>query len=158
MSHCSTKLTERKTNESELKAQIDFIDTVLDAASNIIAVIDLDGRFVRFNRAAEELTGYSIEDVLDKPVWELVIPKEQKSGVETVFNHLKKGEVEVASQYENEWMTRDGGRCLLLWHNSVLHDENGKVSHIVAMGYDITDRKKTEEEHKRLQSELTAGA
>lgn len=148
------EVTERKTNESELKSQIDFIDTVLDAASNIIVVLDLEGRFVRFNRAAEVLTGYSIEDVLGKPVWEFVIPDEQKDDVETVFNHLKNGEMEVASQYENEWLTSNGGRCLLQWHNSVLRDENEKVSHIVAMGYDITEKTKTEAEHDRLQREL----
>lgn len=148
------EVTERKTNESELKAQIDFIDTVLNAAGNIIVVLDLEGRFVRFNRAAEELTGYSIDDVLDKPVWELVIPDEQKNRVKSVFNQLKNGDIEVTRQYENEWLTNDGGRCLLQWHNSALRDEHGKVSHIVAMGYDITEKKKAAVEHERLQREL----
>ena len=148
------EIRQRKGNEAELKTQIDFIDTVLDAASNIIAVIDLQGRFVRFNRAAEEFTGYTVDQVLNKPVWELVIPEEQKKAVETVFNHLRNGETAIASQYENEWLTREGGRRLFHWHNSVLFDENGKVSHIVAMGYDITDKKKAELEHQRLQREL----
>jgi len=147
-------ITQRLMNESELRAQRDFTDTVLDAASNIIIVLDLEGRFVRFNRVAEELTNYSIKDVLGKPVWELVIPYEQRHSVENIFNHLRNGEVDIASQYENEWLTRNGDRCLLQWHNSVLRDENGEISHIVAMGYDITEKKKNELEHERLQREL----
>lgn len=147
-------ITQRIMNEAELRKQRDFTDTVLDAASNIIVVLDLEGRFVRFNRAAEELTHYSLAEVLGKPVWELVIPEEQKSAVEAVFNHLQNGEVDVASQYENEWLTREGGRCLLLWHNSVLRDDDGNISHIVAMGYDITEQKKAEIEHQRVQREL----
>ena len=146
--------TERKINVSELRDQIDFIDTVLDAASNIIVVIDLEGRFVRFNRAAEAFTGYSIDEVLNKPVWDLVIPEEQRNGVRTVFDRLRKGKVDIASQYEKEWLHRDGSRCLFQWHNSVLHDENGNISHIVAMGYDITEKKKAGIEHERLQREL----
>ena len=146
--------TERKVNESELKSQIDFIDTVLDAASNIIVVLDLDGRFVRFNRAAEEYTGYTVNEVLGEPVWELVIPEEQRDAVKNVFYRLRNGELAIASQYENDWLNRYGGRSLFQWHNSVLYDENGKVSHIVAMGYDITEKKKAEAEHERLQREL----
>ncbi len=147
-------ITQRLMNESELRAQRDFTDTVLDAAGNIIVVLDLEGRFVRFNRVAEELTNYSIEEVLGKYVWDLVIPEEQQNDVRKVFNHLRNGKADIVSQYENEWLTRDGGRRLLHWHNSVLQDDDGNISHIVAMGYDITEKKRAEAEHERLQREL----
>jgi len=147
-------ITQRILNESEIKAQRDFTDTVLEAASNIIIVLDLKGRFVRFNRAAEELTGYSSEEVLGKTVWELVIPDEQRSAVKNVFNNLRKGDSPISNQYQNEWLTRGGGRCLLQWHNSILRDKDSNISHIVAMGYDISEMKKAEAERQRLQNEL----
>ena len=144
----------REAHESELKAQRDFTDTVLNAASDIVVVLDLYGRIVRFNRAAAELTHFSSEEVLGKVVWDLVIPEEQVSAVQQVFNQLRNSQIKIMNQYENEWLTREGERRLLKWHNSVLFDDNDKISHVVAMGYDITDQKQAEEKQERLQREL----
>jgi len=148
-------VTQRKIDEREFRAQQYFTNTVLDAAGNVIVVLDLNGCLVRFNRAAEELTGYTSDEVLGKPVWDLVIPEEQQNGVKSVFAKLSVGEEEIAGQYENEWVNRHGGRRLLHWHNSVLRDDDdGVISHIVALGYDITEKKVAEAEHARIQNEL----
>ena len=147
-------ITKRKANEQELRVQRDFTNTIIESAGNTIAVLDLNGRFVRFNHAAEKLTGFKSKDIIGKTIWETVIPEEQQSGVKNVFQNLRRGKIDIASEYENDWLTIDGGRRLLHWHNSVLHDETGKVSHIVAMGYDITEAKSAEEEHQRMQNEL----
>ncbi|MDH5571063.1 MAG: PAS domain S-box protein [Gammaproteobacteria bacterium] len=149
-------ITQRKSNEAELRKQRDFTNTVLEVAGNIIVVLDLEGRFCHFNNAAEKITGYSRDDVLGKPVWDYVIPPEQRSGVMNVFNNLCADNIEIASQYENEWLTRDGQRRLLSWHNSVLHNDEGTVSHIVTMGYDITDQKKMETSLREREKELAA--
>lgn len=137
-------ITQRNLTETELRLQRDFNNTILDAAANVIVVFDQDGNFVRFNRAAEELTGYSSYDVRGKPFWETVIPEEQMEGVNNVFINLKKGNLSLAGEYENEWITRDKSRRLLHWHNSVLHDNNGNISHIISLGYDITEQKQAE--------------
>lgn len=150
----STDITERKLYENEIKAQQDFTNTILDSAANVIAVLDLDGRFVHFNAAAEQLTGYKSEEVLGRTVWRLLIPDEQQGGVKDAFENLKKGEANVAGEYENEWLTRDGRRRLLHWHNSVLRDARGEISHVMTLGYDITERHQAEIEHARMQNEL----
>ena len=147
-------ITERKSNEQQLKIQRDFTNTIIDSAGNTIAVLDLEGRFTHFNHAAEQLTGYKSEEMIGKTMWETVIPEEQQLGVKNVFDNLRKGKIDIAGEYENEWLTRDGGRRLLHWHNSVLYDETGKVSHVVAMGYDITEDKSAQIEHMRMQNEL----
>jgi len=46
-------------------------------------------------------------------------------------------------------LTRDGRRTLD-WHNTILKNSNGAVTHIVALGYDITERKKSENKIRRL--------
>ncbi len=147
-------ITDQHLHEEKLRTQGEFTDTVLEVAGNVIVVLDLEGCFYRFNRAAEELTGYSREEVLGKPVWDYVIPAEQKSGVMQVFQNLKKGKVEVAGHYENDWLTRNGSRRTLDWRNSVLRNNAGNITHIVALGYDISERKATEESKERLQREL----
>jgi two-component system, cell cycle sensor histidine kinase and response regulator CckA len=143
-----------KKSEDEIRAQRDFMGSVLDVASNIIVVLDLKGNFVRFNHAAELLTGYRSEEVIGHPIWELVIPGEQIEAISGVFDNLLKGNIEIAGQYDNEWISRDGERKLLHWHNTVLRDDEGHISHIVSLGYDITLQKENEAKQFRLQQEL----
>ena len=143
-------ITERKLAESELREQRDLNDAVVEAASNVIIVLDRSGRFVYINRATEELTGYHRKELLGQPVWDRVIPAEQQSAVQQVFENLKANRLEIAARYENDWVTRDGDRRTLEWHNTVLHDSSRKVTHIVALGYDITERNKSEAKIQRL--------
>jgi PAS domain S-box-containing protein len=147
-------ITARKQNEHELRVERDFNSTVLEAAGNVIVVLDMAGNFLRFNRAAEELTGYSRDEVIGRPVWELVIPHEQRMGVRGVFDTLREGDVDLGGEYENEWLTRDGRRRLLHWHNSMLYDDEGKISNIVALGYDITEHRKLEHSLRAQEQEL----
>lgn len=147
-------ITERVQYENKLKSQRDFTNTVLEVAGNIIAVIDLNGCFVRFNRAAEKLTGFSRNEVLNKTVWSTVIPEEQIEIVKNVFNNLRNGNIELANHYINDWKTKDGRRKTIDWRNSVLHDDNGNISHIVALGYDMSDILASNAAQNRLQREL----
>jgi len=147
-------ITDRKGYEQRLKNERDFNDTVLETAGNVIVILDTDGRFVRFNRAAEELTGYSSHEVLGKPFWELVIPDDQMDRVKTIFDRLRQGETDFAGHYENDWLLRDGNRRTLEWRNTVLRDKQGEVSHIITLGYDMTERRASALEHDRLQREL----
>jgi len=145
-----TDITERKRNETELREQRDFTNAVMEGAGNIIAVIDTSGCFVYFNPAAEQLTGYRRDELLGKPVWDWVIPEEQRADVEDVFENLKAGNLDLASRHENDWQTRDGSRVTLDWHNTILRNDQGEVTHIVTLGYNITERKKYEDKIQRL--------
>ncbi len=145
-----TDITERKQSETKLKQQRDFIDAVVEVAGNIIVVLDLSGHFVRFNHAAEKITGYNREEILGKPVWDWVIPEEQIEAVKNVFENLKAGKLDIAGRYENDWVSRDGRRITLDWHNTILRNDEDEVTHIVALGYDITERNKAEENIQRL--------
>ena len=40
-----------------------LLDAVLDAAASLIVVIDVQGRLVRWNRACEQLLGYTAAEV-----------------------------------------------------------------------------------------------
>lgn len=151
MARTNARLEQKTTDH---KAQRHFTDTVLNSASDVIVVLDLEGRIVRFNRTAETITGFTSDELLGQLIWEWIIPLDQRASVKKVFNNLRSGNIEISSQYENEWLTRDGRHRLFQWHNSVLYDESGGITHIVAMGYDITEKRKAESEHEELQLEL----
>jgi PAS domain-containing protein len=55
----------------------------------------------------------------------------------------------IVGYHENEWRMKDGSRRLFAWHNTVLRDKKGDVTHIVALGDDISERRASEERIRR---------
>lgn len=137
-----------------LRRERNFTDTVYEVASNVIVVFDLAGNVILFNRAAEELTGYSRDEVLGEPVWDFVIPKDQVSDVKRFFHSMRTGEVDLVDHFESDWVKRNGEHCTLDWRNSTLLNEEGEITHVVSLGYDVTEHKIEQEQKERLQREL----
>ena len=133
------RITERT---QELDEKRKFMAAVLDTARALVVVLDSDGRIVRFNRACEALTGFRFDEVCGRPFWNHLIPPEQLEGVQSVFANL--ATTTLPSEYENEWLVRDGGRRLIAWSNATLTDAHGQVTHVVATGIDITARRHAE--------------
>ncbi|MBT4836551.1 MAG: PAS domain S-box protein, partial [Methylococcales bacterium] len=100
------EIIQRKAYELKIREQSDFSNTILEASANVIVVLDLNACFVVFNPAAEKMTGYQCDEVTGKPIWDFFIPREQEADVKNIFGHLSKGEVNIADNYENEWLVR----------------------------------------------------
>ena len=128
----------------ELDQQRAFIETILDTAETLIFVIDAWGRFVRFNRACERLTGYSFETLRGQPIWETVVPPERRQDVQRRHAHVVSPE-ELPTHLEVEWLTRDGQRRLIAWSNATLTDAAGRMEYMIGTGIDITERKRAEQ-------------
>lgn len=64
---------ERQQLAMELEQERDYISTILNTASALVVVVDLEGKIVSFNRACEQTTGYLYEQVSDKYIWELLL-------------------------------------------------------------------------------------
>ncbi|HZD60788.1 MAG TPA: PAS domain S-box protein [Anaerolineae bacterium] len=141
-------ITERKQAEEALEQERNFTAAVLDTAGALVVVLDREGRIVRFNRACEETTGYSFEEVRGRYVFDIFLLPEEAEAVRSVFSKLKAGQL--PSQYENYWLTKDGQRRLISWTNTVLFGADGEVQWIVPTGVDITERKQAEEQIRKL--------
>ncbi|MEW5769065.1 MAG: PAS domain S-box protein [Pseudomonadota bacterium] len=138
------KLAERQLleNQNQLREERDFVHAVVEAAGNVIVVLDRGGRVVRFNQAAEALTGYRFEELRGQPIWEYLIPPEVRAKVRGVFDNLMHDRI--IGFFENEWLLKDGSRRQLSWRNTVLRDAIGQVSHVVALGYDVSESRAQE--------------
>ncbi|MBI3357113.1 MAG: PAS domain S-box protein, partial [Nitrospirae bacterium] len=132
-------ITDRKGVEEELKRQHDFIDTVLETAGGLVAVLDRHGAIQRFNRACEQTTGYSSEEVTGKAVWDFLLIPEEVESVKRVFSRLAGGESR--NEHENDWVTKGGLRRRIAWTDTVITDGQGNVDYVVATGIDVTELK-----------------
>ncbi len=126
-----------------LKKERNFISTVLDTADALVMVLNRKGRIIRFNRACEQVTGYSFEEVRRKYWWDLFLPPEEVELFKADFEKLWLNQP--PQRYESHWVTKDGRQRLIAWSNTVLYNYRGVAEYILNTGIDLTERKQAEE-------------
>ncbi|MDA8026575.1 MAG: PAS domain S-box protein [Actinomycetota bacterium] len=115
---------------------------VLNSVSAAIMVLDSNGRIVRFNRQAEELTGYSSIDVIyQTEVWrKWVAPEDHKMVVGAFVDTLRNG---IGGVYEIWHHHRDGSRRLMEMHyKRIAEDNEDSDLAVVTYGIDVTSKSK----------------
>jgi PAS domain S-box-containing protein len=146
------EVADRTQAEEALRQQGDFVSALLDTVAALVVVLDRQGRITQFNRACENITGYSAAEVLGRVWWEFLVPQDEIPGVMETWEILKAGDFPNA--YENHWVAKDGSLRLIAWSNTVLTNGAGEVQHVIGTGIDITERKRTEEELRESDRRL----
>ena len=131
-------------SEITLKNEKQFSESLLETANTIILTLDVDANITLFNKFAEELTGYTKEEVLGRNWFDLFISKNNGSAVPKVFHDVLKQLPEVSS-YTNSILCNDGTERLINWGNTIIRNDNGEIKGILSIGNDITERKRAKE-------------
>jgi len=113
-----------------------------------------DGAITSWNRAAEDLYGYTAEEAVGLPVARLA-PPERRDEVERNREILNSGG-HVAS-YRTERMRKDGTRWPVLLSVSSLRNARGEIVGASAIARDISAEKQSEEAIRRSEKLATAG-
>ncbi len=115
---------------------------VIDLIPNPIFIKDVDGRFILCNKAFEEFTGISLNNLIGRTVYEL-FPKDLADISFQIDQELfrKPGH----QQFEHKLSLNGSieGKDMLI-NKTILHDKNGKVIGLIGIVTDITEQKKTE--------------
>jgi PAS domain S-box-containing protein len=142
-------ITEHQRVLEELRRQHAFIEAVLETVAALVVVLDREGRILRFNRACEQATGYSSEEVIGRMVWDFLVGPEEVESVKSVFGHLVAGEPR--QEHEHDWVGKDGRRRRIAWANTVMTDVEGRADCVVATGIDVTELKQIQEQLRRTE-------
>src|ERR1700691_1765359 len=156
-------ITELKRTEEALQEERNVVSAILHTVGALVVVLDPQGRIGRFNRACEQLSGYSFEEVKEKDFWDLCVVPEEAERFKIIVEQLRDGSS--ATEYETSWVARDGSRRLIAWSSTILPGEHGTPAYIIATGIDITERKRLEkaileisaEEQRRIGQDLHDG-
>jgi PAS domain S-box-containing protein len=147
-------ITERKWMEYLLeKNERNYRELVQNANSAIIRWRS-DGTITFFNEYAQSFFGYSAEEVIGKHV-SIIVPQTESSGGD--LSGLVKELVAHPEQFinnVNENICKDGRRVWMIWSNRPVYNESGGLEEILAVGSDITESKRMEEELRRSNAEL----
>jgi two-component system, OmpR family, sensor histidine kinase VicK len=132
----------RQRVERALTVERNFVSAVLDTISALVLVLDTSGRIVRFNRACENISGYSFAELVGRPFPEELFPPEERERANEIFEAARNGAA--SAPYEMHWVSREGRRRRIAWSVTTLTDAIGEVNFIITTGVDVTEQREAE--------------
>ena len=82
-------ISDIKRIEEQLQEERNFVSAILDTVGALVVVLDSEGRILRFNPACELTTGYSMEEVQGKYIWDLFLLPEETDRFRATFEVLR---------------------------------------------------------------------
>lgn len=144
-------ITERKQAGTALQEASEYAENLIETANAMVVGLDLKGNVRVFNKAAEDITGYTREEVQTRNWFELIVPRHHYPHVWSEFERLGSGEL--PRNFENPIRTKTGEERYIMWQNSEIR-EHGQVTGTVSFGIDITERKQAEQATLRANERL----
>lgn len=136
-----------KHTEKILYASEDKYRQLVENAGCIILRMDTKGSITFFNEFAQKFFGYTEREVLGKNIEEVIEPKIGKPG--QIVPQLAKAirrYPERHTTYETENSCKDGRCVRVAWATKAIRDERKKITEILCVGHDITERRQLEKE------------
>lgn len=125
-----------------------------DIAGHIIVTIDKNKKVTFINKKGSEILGYKKKEIIGKNWFENFLSREVKDEVEEVFKKLMRGKVKEVEYFENPILTKSGKKRIILWHNSILKNKEGKITGTLSSGIDITRYKRVKEALRRSEDKF----
>lgn len=150
-------ITRRKSAELAMVQAHAFLDSVIENIPDMIFVKDAaELRFVRINRAAEELLGYRREELIGKSDFDFFPSDQARFLVAADCRTLDAGElVDIA---EERLETRSKDVRYLSTKKIPIRDELGRPRFLLGISQDITERKRAEQQMREMNNILAERA
>jgi PAS domain S-box-containing protein len=142
----------RRRAAEDLQEQLDFSRSVLSTAQAVVLLLDTEGRIVEFNPYLEELSGYRLEEVKGQDWFSAFLPPDDRQPMRELFSRAITG-IPTRGNV-NPILTRDGRLRQIEWYDKAMRDAKGNVTGLLAMGQDVTERKRAGERIAQHLEEL----
>jgi len=139
-------------NRVEMEVQLNELAIIVAQTKNAILVTDTEERIKYINRAMEEISGYSEEELLGKKPGEVLQGKETNTktvkSMSTALQKEKKFSVDVLNY------TKKGTKYWVNINSEPVYDLDGDLSGFVSIQHDVTLDKDYEQQISRLNEML----
>ncbi|MBI1927166.1 PAS domain S-box protein [Candidatus Poribacteria bacterium] len=132
------------SDRKRVEEVIHQLASIVEFSNDAIIGRTLDGAIVSWNKGAEQIYGYTAEEVKGQPI-SILVPPNLSDELPEIHEKLKRGER--VEPYETVRIRKDGERIHLSLSLSPIKDAVGNITGISGISRDITD-------HKRAQQAL----
>jgi PAS domain S-box-containing protein len=146
----SRDITERKQMEAQLAESERKYRELVESARNIIITLNTDGIITFINEYGAQFFGYTVDELIGEHTM-IIIPETESTGrpltplIDDILARPDNHAVNV-----NENVTKGGRRVWVNWMSKSLTDVRGYHIGHLAIGNDVTEQKRAEEEAKSL--------
>lgn len=135
-------VTERRKVEEALRDSEEKFRTLFETSIEGILASDINGKNVLVNPRMAEMTGYSVDELMNMNFEQLLSPDEMESHLIKMEERMKG----ISSIYERKLVTKDGAIIWTLVSAAPILNKEGKYTGSFGVFTDITERKKMVEE------------
>jgi diguanylate cyclase (GGDEF)-like protein/PAS domain S-box-containing protein len=137
---------EVKCTADELRKAKDTLAAVIDASPVAIVCSDTERRLILWSRGAEQMFCYKADEVIGQ--WTKLVPPELKSESQGLFERACKGET--IRNVQSRRLRKDGSKVDVRIAAAPMYNADGTVRSVAWAYEDITDRRRAEEQLRRL--------
>lgn len=120
--------------------------SIIQNANVWLTVLDGTGKILVWNRAAETISGYPADEVLGKnTIWKALYPEQEYRRMITGTITRIIAEKNFMDNFESEIHARDGSIHVISWNTREITDPESLDPRFIAIGLDITERKRAGE-------------
>jgi PAS domain S-box-containing protein len=144
-------VTEHERLSEDIRRMERHLSIVVESTGEIILSTDPEGRILSWNQSAEQISGYTSQEVEGQCFFQFCAPEHQAEVRRSFF-----GRNEAKAPQRPEWdlVTKTGKEVPVSWICSPMMDEQGQTIGIVAVGRNLTESRKLEAQ--LLQAEKLA--
>ncbi|HEX5899545.1 MAG TPA: PAS domain S-box protein [Solirubrobacteraceae bacterium] len=147
-------VTENHRVEDQLRAAEQLFRRAFDDAPIGMALIDLDGRWLRLNRSLCQMLGRSEQQLRTTELNELSHPEDRRLDRPLIKELLAGRRRSFA--IEKRYLRADGTMVHALVHISLMHGDGERPLYFLCQLVDITERRRAEAERKASEDRLQA--
>ncbi|MFH1993658.1 MAG: ATP-binding protein, partial [Pseudomonadota bacterium] len=149
----------KRANE-ELQAAKAYTESIIQNFLDTLIVVDAEAKMQTMNPATCNLLGYTEEELIGQPIGVIFAEEEEARRFFQFFRGSEKaqalGPQDVIRNRELTCRAKDGRLIPMSFNASVITDEGGNVTGVVAGAKDITDLKQITEKITKINEELRA--
>jgi len=141
-----------------LAASKAYTESIIQNFLDTLIVVDAEAKIKTVNPATCHLLGYTEEELIGQSISIIFAEEEEEEEVKRVFQFLRDPENKEALRSQDTirnreltYKTRDGRLTPMSFNASVLTDEAGNITAVVAGAKDITEIKQAEEARRKTE-------
>ena len=142
------------SDEEALRESEERFRLTIDEAPIGMALVSLDGRFLRVNRAFCAVVGYEPAELTNLTFQDITHPEDLDTDL-ALTEQLLRGEIP-RCRFEKRYIRKDGTVVDIMLSLSILRDPGGAPLYYISQIEDITERKRIEEELRAANAFLDA--